>query len=46
MNLKDPGLCGRTILKWVFKRLVVGMDWIDLAKKVICLFHYNCNYSF
>lgn len=44
--MKDPGICGRTILKWVFKRWVVGMEWIDLAKKVICLFNYNCNYSF
>jgi hypothetical protein len=31
--LKDPGVDGRIILKWVFERLVGGViDWIDLAQ--------------
>jgi hypothetical protein len=29
---KDPGLDGRIILKWIFERLDVGMDCIDLAQ--------------
>jgi len=27
-HLKDPGLDGRIILRWMFR----GMDWIDLAQ--------------
>jgi hypothetical protein len=30
--LKDPGVDGRIILKWIFERLDGGMDWIDLAQ--------------
>jgi hypothetical protein len=30
--LKDPGVDGRIILKWIFERLVGGADWIDLAE--------------
>ena len=30
-NLKDLGVHGR-ILKFIFKRLDGGMDWIDLAQ--------------
>jgi hypothetical protein len=31
--LEDPGIDGRIILKWIFRKWVGGgMDWIDLAK--------------
>jgi hypothetical protein len=30
--LGDPGVHGRIILKWVFKKWEVGMDWIELAQ--------------
>jgi hypothetical protein len=30
--LKDPGVDGRIILKWIFERLDGGMDWINLAQ--------------
>ena len=32
--MKDPGLDGRIILKWIFVKSVWGggMDWIDLAQ--------------
>jgi hypothetical protein len=29
-HLKDPGVDGRIILKWIFQRLDGGMDWINL----------------
>jgi len=30
-HLEDPGVGGRIILRWIFrKRDVKGMDWIDL----------------
>jgi len=33
-HLQDPGVDGRIILKWIFKKEVgwEGMDWIDLAQ--------------
>jgi hypothetical protein len=33
-HLKDPGVDGRIILKWIFERLDCGgdMDWINLAQ--------------
>jgi hypothetical protein len=30
-HLGDPGIDGRIILKWIFKKLW-GMDWIELAQ--------------
>jgi hypothetical protein len=31
-RLEDPGVYGRIILKWIFKNLDGGMDWIELAQ--------------
>jgi hypothetical protein len=31
-HLEDPGLDGRIILKWIFKKWDGGMDWIDMAQ--------------
>jgi hypothetical protein len=31
-HLKDPGVDGRVILKWIFKKGGGGMDWIDVAQ--------------
>jgi hypothetical protein len=31
-HLEDPGVDGRIILKWIFKKWVGGMDWIDMAQ--------------
>jgi len=31
-NLKDPGLNWRIILRWIFRKGMWGMDWIDLAQ--------------
>jgi hypothetical protein len=30
--LGDPGIDGRIILKWIFKKGVGSMDWIELAQ--------------
>jgi hypothetical protein len=30
--LGDPGVDGRIILKWIFKKWNGGMDWIKLAQ--------------
>jgi hypothetical protein len=30
--LKDPGVDGRIILKWIFEGLDGGVGWIDLAQ--------------
>jgi hypothetical protein len=31
-HLGDPGIDGRIILRWIFKKWVGGMDWIKLAQ--------------
>jgi hypothetical protein len=31
-HLKDPGIDGRIILKWIFERLDGGIDWINLVQ--------------
>jgi len=31
-HLGDPGVYGRIILKWIFRKWNGGMDWIDLAQ--------------
>ena len=30
---EEPGADGRIILRWIFRRLDGGMDWIDLAQE-------------
>jgi hypothetical protein len=30
--LEDPGVDGRIILKWIFRKWDGGLDWIDLAQ--------------
>jgi hypothetical protein len=31
-HLGDPGVDGRIILKWIFKKWDGDMDWIELAQ--------------
>jgi hypothetical protein len=31
-RLEDPGVDGRIILRWIFKRWDGGTDWTDLAQ--------------
>jgi len=31
-DLEDPGVDGRIILRWIFRKWDGGMDWIDLAQ--------------
>jgi len=30
-HLGDPGVDGSIILRWIFRKWVGGVDWIDLA---------------
>jgi len=30
--LEDPGIDGRIILKWIFRKWDIGKHWIDLAR--------------
>jgi hypothetical protein len=31
-HLEDPGVEDRIISRWIFRKCVGGMDWIDLAQ--------------
>jgi len=31
-HLEDPGIDGRIILRWIFKKWDGSMDWIDLVR--------------
>jgi hypothetical protein len=31
-HLEDPGVDGRIMLKWIFKKWEGGMDWVDMAQ--------------
>jgi hypothetical protein len=31
-HIEDPGIDGRIILRWIFRRGMEGMYWIDLAQ--------------
>jgi hypothetical protein len=31
-HLEDPGMHGRIILRWIFRKKEEGIDWIDLAQ--------------
>jgi hypothetical protein len=31
--LEDPGLDGKIILRWIFRKWFGGMDWIELAQE-------------
>jgi hypothetical protein len=30
--LKDPGIDGRIIFRWIFRKWDGGIDWVDLAQ--------------
>jgi len=32
VHLEDPGVDGRIIVRWIFRKWSGGMDWIDLAQ--------------
>ena len=32
VHLEDPVIDGRIILRWIFKNLDGGMDWIDFSQ--------------
>jgi hypothetical protein len=32
-HLEDPGLDGKIILRWIFRKWFGGMDWIELARE-------------
>ena len=31
-HLEDPGVDGRIILRWIFRKCVGGMNWVDMAQ--------------
>jgi hypothetical protein len=31
-HMEDPGVDGRIVLIWIFRKWVGGMDWIDVAQ--------------
>jgi hypothetical protein len=31
-HLEDPGVDGRIIFRWIFRKCYGGIDWIDLAR--------------
>jgi hypothetical protein len=31
-HLEDPGVDGRIILRWIFRKWLRGMDWIHLTQ--------------
>ena len=31
-HLEDPGIDGKIILRWIFRKWDGGVDWIDLAQ--------------
>jgi len=31
-HLENPGVYGRIILRWIFRKWFGGMDWVDLAQ--------------
>jgi len=33
-HFEDPGVDGRIILNWIFRKWDGGMDWIDLAENM------------
>jgi len=33
-HLEDPGVDGRIILRWIFSKWDVDMDWIDVAQNM------------
>jgi len=32
-HLEDPGVDGRIILRWIFRKWYGGMDWVDLDQE-------------
>jgi len=33
-HLEDPGVDGRIILRWIFRKWDVDIDWIDVAQNM------------
>jgi hypothetical protein len=31
-HLEDPGVNGRIILRWIFRKWEGGMDWLDVSQ--------------
>jgi len=41
--LEDPGIDGRIILNWIFKKWVGEMDWINLAQQGQVTGSFECS---